>query len=112
MQLLEFDDGALLVATDGDEIVGTVIVGWDGWRGSMYRLAVVPSRRRQGIASRLVREAESKLRAHGAVRLHLIVEPDRRAAQSFWTSAGYAATDQSRFVKTFDATAEPSRGQT
>jgi len=112
VQLLEFDDDALLLATDDDEIVGSVIVGWDGWRGSMYRLAVAPNRRRGGIASALVRAGESTLRRRGDVRLHLIVEPDRAAARSFWTSAGYAATDQTRFVRTFDATAENSRTRT
>jgi ribosomal protein S18 acetylase RimI-like enzyme len=102
VQLLDFAEDALLLAIDGDEIVGSVIVGWDGWRGAMYRLAVGPHRRREGIASALVREGESRLRGRGAVRLHLIVEPDRPTAQSFWTSAGYEPTTQARFVKTFE----------
>ena len=112
VQLLEFDEDALLLATDGDEIVGTAIVGWDGWRGTIYRVAVAPDRRRQRIATALVRQAEANLRRRGALRLHLIVEPDRPAAQAFWTSAGYARTDQTRFVKTFDAAAERSRTRT
>jgi ribosomal protein S18 acetylase RimI-like enzyme len=103
-RLLEFADDALLLATDGDEIVGTVIVAWDGWRGTMYRLAVAPSRRRRGIASTLVREGEARLRRRGAARLHAIVESDRPAAQFFWTSVGYAPTNQARYVKIFETT--------
>lgn len=31
--LVAFDPDALVVAQVGDELVGTVIAGWDGWRG-------------------------------------------------------------------------------
>src|SRR5215472_17462982 len=46
----------LLVATVDDMIVGSVIGGWHGWRGYIYRLAVAPAHRRKVIARRLVRE--------------------------------------------------------
>jgi ribosomal protein S18 acetylase RimI-like enzyme len=49
----------LLVATIDDQIVDSVIGGWDGWRGNIYRLAVVPEQRRRGIARRLVAEISS-----------------------------------------------------
>ena len=42
---------------------GTVIASWDGWRGAMYRLAVLPSLRRRGIAAALVDEGERRLQA-------------------------------------------------
>jgi ribosomal protein S18 acetylase RimI-like enzyme len=76
-----------------------VIVTWDGWRGAMYRLAVIPSRRRRGIATKLVSEGERRLRAHRARRLHMIVAGDAVDAQAFWTSAGYEPSDQLRYVK-------------
>lgn len=98
--LLAHAPDALLVARDGDGIVGTVIAAFDGWRGSMYRLAVAPSRRRTGIAGSLVAEGERRLRAQGARRLHLIVQAGEEPAREFWAAAGYAATGQLRFVKT------------
>jgi ribosomal protein S18 acetylase RimI-like enzyme len=39
----------LLIATIDGKIVGSVIGGWDGWRGNIYRLAVAPALRRKGI---------------------------------------------------------------
>ena len=41
-RLLERDPGSLVVAESSGRIVGSVIAGWDGWRGSVYRLAVAP----------------------------------------------------------------------
>jgi ribosomal protein S18 acetylase RimI-like enzyme len=98
--LLERSPGSLVLAVEGDTIVGSVIAGWDGWRGTIYRLAVAPIYRRRGIASQLVHEAEAQLRAHGVRRMHLIVSrAGGAAAESFWISAGYEPTDQVRMVK-------------
>ena len=44
----------LLLAEAENEIVGTLLGTFDGWRGNMYRLAVHPSRRRQGLGRELV----------------------------------------------------------
>jgi ribosomal protein S18 acetylase RimI-like enzyme len=59
-RLLETSADALLVAEAGGRIVGTIIAGWDGWRANFYRLAVLPSVRRRGIALHLVDEAERR----------------------------------------------------
>ena len=90
----------MILALDDDAIVGTIIAGWDGWRGTLYRLAVAPSYRRRGIATGLVAEAERRLREQGVRRMHLIVvAPAARRRKSFWLSARYEPTDQVRFVK-------------
>lgn len=83
-QVLCDDHAALFVAEDTERVVGTVIAGFDGWRGSIYRLAVAPSHRRRGIAAALVREAESALFAMGARRITAIVESDHPWAVAFW----------------------------
>ena len=76
----------LPVATIDDQIVGSVIGGWDGWRGNIYRLAVTPEHRRRGIARRLVAEIASELFAKGATRLAALVEHEHRWAIDFWES--------------------------
>lgn len=104
--LLAFDARAVFVADAGGEVVGSLIVGWNGWRGSFYRLAVAPAFRRCGIASALVCEGERRLRELGARRLDAIVttsEPDA-AAVSFWEAAGYELQgDRVRFVRNLRA---------
>jgi ribosomal protein S18 acetylase RimI-like enzyme len=99
--LLLRDPEALLLAETADgEVVGSLIVGWDGWRGTFYRLAVDPAHRRHGLATALVHAGEERLRALGAHRLNAIVESHEPDAMAFWTSAGYdLQTSRSRFVK-------------
>lgn len=99
--LLDADREALLVAeTDGGEIVGSLIAAWDGWRGSFYRLAVHPDRRRQGLATALLHEGERRLQAHGAARFTAIVTDDDLGAMGFWAATGYAQQkSRARFVR-------------
>jgi ribosomal protein S18 acetylase RimI-like enzyme len=98
--LLARDPEALLVADAGGLVVGSLVVGWDGWRGGFYRLAVDPAQRRRGLATALVGVGEERLRALGAHRLHAIVETEEAGAMAFWAAAGYALQSaRSRFVK-------------
>jgi ribosomal protein S18 acetylase RimI-like enzyme len=98
--LVEHDPEALLVAEIEGEIVGTLAVCWDGWRGSMYRLAVVPELRRRGIARELVAAGENRLWAFGVRRLAVIVVDTDEPAVAFWLALGYEQQSaRARFVK-------------
>jgi len=99
-RLITHNSRALIIAEEGRQIVGSVIAGWDGWRGSIYRLAVAPGRRRRGIGTRLLREAERLLAEAGATRLQaIVVEPDSSAI-AFWRASGWEQqTDRVRFVR-------------
>jgi ribosomal protein S18 acetylase RimI-like enzyme len=98
--LLERDPAALLLADAEGEVVGSLIAGWDGWRGTFYRLAVDPAHRRRGLATQMVQAGEERLRSLGAKRLNAIVESEEADAMAFWASAGYELqTARSRFVK-------------
>src|SRR6266436_2136446 len=85
-RLINEPGGILLVATIDGRIIGSVIGGWDGWRGNIYRLAVTPEFQRRGIAQRLVAEVSSALFAKGAERLSALVEHEHQWAIDFWES--------------------------
>jgi ribosomal protein S18 acetylase RimI-like enzyme len=93
--------GILLVADDGDRIVGSLIAAFDGWRGNMYRLAVDPAVRRQGIAAALVAEGERRLLEQGCRRITALVVAAEDHATGFWAHVDYATDDRiTRHVKT------------
>jgi ribosomal protein S18 acetylase RimI-like enzyme len=101
--LLADDPDALLLAESQGGLVGSLIAAWDGWRGSFYRLAVQPDRRREGIASALLREGERRLRDRGALRLTAIVAEDEPLALEFWRAAGYERQpNRTRFLRHLD----------
>jgi ribosomal protein S18 acetylase RimI-like enzyme len=99
-QLIAHDPGALVILEEDRRIIGSVIAGWDGWRGSVYRLVVAPSHRRMGLGLGLVREAESRLAARGASRMQAVVVESDVPATRFWRASGWEQqADRLRFVK-------------
>ena len=93
-------DGSLLVAVRKGAVLGALIAAWDGWRGNMYRLAVVPEERRSGIGRTLVEAGEAALRARGAKRVTALVAKDDEVACGLWLAAGYENDERiGRFVR-------------
>src|ERR1700722_2589808 len=100
--LLRHDPGALIVAEADGRIVGSVIAGWDGWRGAIYRLAVAPEHRRRGLGQSLLRAAEERLAALGGRRLHAIVMEANTNAVAFWDATDWEhQAGQLRFAKRY-----------
>ena len=84
--VLRRGDDLLLVAEYDSRIIGTVMGGWDGWRANIYRLAVLPQYRRQGIGRALVREIEERLQLKGASKISIMVEGNDELAKVFWNA--------------------------
>jgi ribosomal protein S18 acetylase RimI-like enzyme len=81
--------GLLLVATEGTRIVGSALGGWDGRRGWLYHVATAESHRRRGIATRLVDQLETSLRALGCPKVNALVRDESDGGRAFWEARGY-----------------------
>lgn len=78
-----------LVATEGPELVGTVMGGYDGHRGSVYYLAADPAHQREGVGRALLTEMERLLTDLGCPKLNLLVRSDNLAVLGFYRGLGY-----------------------
>ncbi|AMV19281.1 GNAT family acetyltransferase [Planctomyces sp. SH-PL14] len=78
-----------LVAEDEGTIVGTVMAGYEGHRGWINYLGVLPERQKSGIARALMDEAERRLRALGCPKINLQVRSDNEEALAFYARIGF-----------------------
>jgi ribosomal protein S18 acetylase RimI-like enzyme len=79
----------ILVAAEGGEIVGSVMVGHDGHRGWLYYVAVAPQHRKKGIGRALVKAAEQWLSDRGVPKVHLMVRETNATVVEFYARMGY-----------------------
>ncbi len=82
-----------LVAVRDDQLLGTALGGYDGFRGWIYHLAVHPREQRQGYGRQLVVAVEERLRALGCPKLNLQVRASNLATVHFYQSLGYTVED-------------------
>lgn len=86
---LNHDPGLFLVAEVGGEVVGSVMGGYDGHRGSAYYLGVHPDYRGRGIANALISRLEKKLVARGCPKIQLMVREDNDTVIEMYEKLGY-----------------------
>ncbi len=86
---LAVNDDMMFVALSGGKVVGTIMAGYDGHRGWLYSLAVLPEHRGKGTGSALVRHAEQILHTHGCLKINLQILESNSPVLSFYESLGY-----------------------
>ena len=86
---VQFDDGLFFVALDGQALIGTVMAGYDGHRGWIYSMAVLPDHQKRGIGSRLLAFAENRLLERGCMKINLQIMQGNEPVERFYLANGY-----------------------
>ena len=83
-----------LVGKIADHVVGTVMAGYDGHRGWIYSVAVSPAHQRNGIGGKLLKHAETALRAMGCPKINLQILCTNAEVVAFYESCGYVVEER------------------
>ena len=86
---IDFNDGLFFVAVDNDNVIGTVMAGYDGHRGWIYSIAVSPDYRKKGLGSALLAFAEEILSEKGCMKINLQIMEGNEPVEAFYLSNGY-----------------------
>ena len=82
-------DGLFLLAVKDEQLIATVMGGYDGHRGWVNYLAVHPHDQRNGVATALLQQLEKRLVALGCPKFQLLIRKDNIDVQSFYEQLGY-----------------------
>ncbi len=96
---LQRDPDLFLVAEEDGVLIGTVIGGFDGRRGFIYHLAVLPEHQGRGVGMTLMDEVEGRLRAKGCIRCYLLVMPDNVEAIQYYEKRGWKLLNDLPYAK-------------
>lgn len=78
-----------VACTRDEEIVGALMCGHDGRRGSIYHTAVYKEYRNKGIGRRLEQRSLEELKKVGISTGFLFINVNNPGSQEFWNSIGW-----------------------
>ncbi|MBT6277506.1 MAG: GNAT family acetyltransferase [Chromatiales bacterium] len=87
-------DDMIYVACENNRLIGTVMAGYDGHRGWLYSVGVLPEHRRAGLGRKLIRHAVDALAALGCRKINLQVRMDNQAVTAFYESLGFSVEER------------------
>lgn len=88
-RLLRQDNCIMLLGELDGSVIGSALVGHDGLRGWIYKLAIAAAQRGKGYGRELVRHAERWLVARGMPKCNLMVRAGNTDVIRFYEKLGY-----------------------
>ncbi len=82
-----------LVGLVDGQVVATAMAGYEGHRGWLNYVAVVPEFQRRGLARVIVAEAEQLLRKAGCPKINLQIRTSNQAVIEFYRRLGYTVDE-------------------
>ncbi len=88
-----------MVGIRDDELVASVMAGYDGHRGWIYYLAVHPEHQGSGFGTQLVDAAVAVLAKMGCPKVNLQVRRENEKASAFYLQTGFVEDRVTSFGK-------------
>jgi ribosomal protein S18 acetylase RimI-like enzyme len=82
-----------VVAEDNMTIVGSILCGHDGRRGTLYHVCVAEKYRKHGVGHEMVLEAISRIRKEGINKVNLIAFRNNLLGNNFWRKEKFTFRD-------------------
>jgi len=90
---VEFQPELFFIALLDGKVVGSIMVGYEGHRGWINYLAVLPEYQRKGYGTRLVERGIAELRGLGCLKVNLQVRRSNASVISFYRKLGFKEDD-------------------
>lgn len=90
---LAVDDLIFLAEHEG-KLIGACMAGYDGHRGWLYAVAVLPSQRRSGTGAALVKYAMQSLKEIGCTKVNLQIRSTNTEVSAFYKALGFATEER------------------
>ena len=82
-----------LVGSSDDELIASAMFGYDGHRGWVNYLAVLPSSQGKGYGAQMMHAGEALLAQAGCPKLNLQIRSTNASVIAFYKHLGYATDD-------------------
>ncbi len=107
---MKVDPDMFLVYEIDDKIVGTVMVGYEGHRGWINYLGILPEFQGQGLGRELMEHAEAMLVARGCAKINLQIRATNTKVIRFYEGIGFKIDEVVSMGKRLDID-QVSQGQ-
>lgn len=91
---LKVDDLIFVAEESLGLLAGACMAGYDGHRGWLYAVAVLPEFRREGYGQGLILHAIDELKALGCIKLNLQIRSSNHEVAKFYESLGFVIEDR------------------
>jgi ribosomal protein S18 acetylase RimI-like enzyme len=90
---IDFQPDLFFVALLNDNVIGSIMVGYEGHRGWLNYLAVLPEHQSHGYGRKLVEKAVYELEKLGCVKINLQVRRSNVSVVEFYKHLGFKEDD-------------------
>jgi ribosomal protein S18 acetylase RimI-like enzyme len=86
---LKSGSGSILIGVEDGAIVASAMVGYEGHRGWINYLAVLPALQGLGYGKQIMEKAEQELRKVGCPKINLQIRVENKAVVKFYEGLGF-----------------------